>query len=203
MKYILAIAGIALSIFLFLPVLAAGYASEIKLSDCECKWYKSKLTVWIDNRAEIKYTYIAIDAITEWQINFPMISYEIHTLPPDSYDVVITIHKMYGNAVGLPKETIGFATNQKIPNTDELVKVTIDVPISYRNAYGSISKIDETVFYNMVLHEFGHALGLGHAVDNKKDPIDPMHHALYIDEPRRKVSELNVITLQNLYSHLN
>lgn len=69
MKYILPIVGIALSIVLFLPVLAAGYASEIKLSDCECKWYKSELIVWIDNRAEMKYRCVAIDAITEWQIN--------------------------------------------------------------------------------------------------------------------------------------
>jgi hypothetical protein len=51
----------------------------------------------------------------------------------------------------------------------------------------------------MVLHEFGHAIGLGHAVDNGKNPLDPMHHALYIDEDRRKVSELDVITLDNLY----
>jgi predicted Zn-dependent protease len=189
-----------ITIILFTPVLISGYASEIKLSDCGCKWYKSELIIWIDNRSgEIEYTNVAIDAINEWQDNFKKISYEIHTLPPGEYDIVITIHKTYGNAVGLPKETVGFATNEKKPNSDELIHATIDVSTSYRNAYGSISKIKDAVFYNMVLHEFGHAIGLGHAVDNGKNPLDPMHHALYIDEDRRKVSELDVITLDNLY----
>jgi predicted Zn-dependent protease len=193
------IVAASVSIMLLYPVLASGYASEVKLSDCECRWHKSTLVVWIDNNVEMKYTDIAIDAINEWLDNFDKLSYEIHTLPPDHYDIVITIHKMYGNTVGLPKETFGFATNEKKPDSDELVKVTIDVPISYRNGYGSISKINDAVFYNMVLHEFGHALGLGHAVDNRKDAIDPMYHALRIDEPPRKVSELDVITLENLY----
>jgi len=193
------IVAASVSIMLLYPVLASGYASEVKLSDCECKWHKSTLVIWIDNNVDMKYTHIAIDAITEWQDNFDKLSYEIHTLPPDHYDIAITIHKMYGNAVDLPKETFGFATNEKKPDSDELVKVTIDVPISYRNGYGSISKINDAVFYNMVLHEFGHALGLGHAVDNRKDAIDPMYHALHIDEPPRMVSELDVITLENLY----
>jgi predicted Zn-dependent protease len=181
------------------PVIAYGFASEVALSDCGCKWDKDKLVVWIENRSESKYTDIAIKAMTEWQNSFTGLSYVINTLPPDQYDIVITIHKTYGGAVGLPKETIGFATNEKKPNSNELIYASIDVPTSYRNPYGSMSKISETVFYNMVLHEFGHAIGLGHAVDNNKDPIDPMHHSIYLDEKARKVSELDVSTLEKLY----
>ncbi|MEM3117362.1 MAG: hypothetical protein QW136_03045 [Nitrososphaerales archaeon] len=184
---------------LLYPMVAHGYASEIGLSDCKCKWHKSDLVVWIDNRSEFKYTEVVVNAIGEWETNFEKLSYEINTLHPSDYDIVITIHKTYGNAIGLPKETIGFATNTKKPNSDELIKVTIDVPTQYRNVYGSMSKIDDTVFYNMILHEFGHALGLGHAVDNKKEPIDPMHHALYLDENAREVSGLDVLALERLY----
>lgn len=197
-----AISAASLTILLFFPVLANGYASEIKLSDCQCKWHKSNLTILIDNAAEARYTGIVIDAINEWQGSFKKLSYEIHTIPPADYDIVITIHKTYGKAVGLPRETIGFATNEKKPHSDELVKVTIDVPISYRNGYGSMSKISDEVFYNMVLHEFGHAIGLGHAKDNKKSPIDPMYHAMRTDETSRNISELDVDTLENLYNNL-
>lgn len=187
---------------LFYPVLTEGYAGEIKFSDCQCKWYKSKLIVWIDNRSELKYTNLVTDAINEWQRNFTKLSYEINTVSPNQYDIAITIHKTYGYATGLPRETIGFTTNEKKPNSSELVQVTIDVPTHYRNAYGSVSKIKDAVFYNMVLHELGHGLGLGHAVDNKKAPLDPMYHKLRIDEVARKMSKLDITTLETLYSHL-
>lgn len=198
-KQISVLLFVSITLLLFSPVLASGYASEVKFSDCKCKWYKSKMIVWIDNRSELKYTFLAMNAISEWQGNFKKLSYEIHTIPPDNYDIAITIHKMYGMATGLPRETIGFTTNEKKQNSDELIQVTIDVPTYYRNAYGSISKINDTVFYNMVLHEFGHAIGLGHATDNKKNHIDPMYHALHIDEEPRKVSELDIVTLESLY----
>jgi predicted Zn-dependent protease len=184
---------------LFSPILVNGYASEVKLSDCKCKWYKPKLIVWIDNNSETKYTDLAIDAINEWQSNFKQLSYTIHTIAPDNYDIVITIHKMYGKAVGLPREAVGLTMKEKKLNSDELVQATIEIPTYYRNAYGSTSKISDAVFYNMVLHEFGHAIGLGHAVDNKRKPIDPMYHMFRIDEDARKVSKLDVAALESLY----
>jgi predicted Zn-dependent protease len=187
---------------LFYPVLSEGFATELNLSDCQCKWYKSKLVVWIDNQSELRNTSLVIDAINEWQRNFTKLYYEIHTISPSDYDIAITIHKTYGYATGLPRETIGFTTNEKKPHTNELVQVTIDVPTHYRNSYGSITKIKDDVFYNMVLHELGHGLGLGHAVDNRKAPLDPMYHKLRIDEPARQVSALDLSTLEKLYTHL-
>jgi predicted Zn-dependent protease len=152
----------------------------------------------MDNEVEFKYTKIAMDAIDAWENNFDRLSYKIYTLPPDEYDIRITIHKMYGNAVGLPKETIAFTTNEKGGN-GELIHAAIDLSVYYRNTYGSISSVSDRVFYNMVLHEFGHAIGLGHAIDNGKEPVDPMHHSLLINEDKRQVSKLDVLTLKSLY----
>jgi hypothetical protein len=187
-----------ISITLPYPLLAHGYASKIKFSDCDCRWDKSELIVWMDNEVEFKYTKIAMDAIDAWENNFDRLSYKIYTLPPDEYDIRITIHKMYGNAVGLPKETIAFTTNEKGGN-GELIHAAIDLSVYYRNTYGSISSVSDRVFYNMVLHEFGHAIGLGHAIDNGKEPVDPMHHSLLINEDKRQVSKLDVLTLKSLY----
>jgi predicted Zn-dependent protease len=199
-KEYLPVAAAALIIILTIPVLASGYASEVKFSDCICRWHKTDLIVWIDNTADPKHASLVMDAINQWHGKFGKLSYEIHTIPPSGYDILITIHKTYPKAVGLPRETIGIATNEKKPNSDELVQVTIDIPTYYRNGYGSISKLNDTVFYNMVLHEFGHALGLGHAKDNRKNPVDPMYHAIRLNEEPRSVSELDVRTLESLYS---
>jgi hypothetical protein len=190
---------VSITVLLIAPILANGYAKEIKLSDCKCKWHKSELVVWINNTSEVKYTRIVTDAINEWHDNFKELSYKIHTIPPDNYDIEITIHKAYGKAVGLPRDTAAITSNEREPNSNRLVSVTIDVPTYYRSLYGSTIKIKDVVFYNMILHEFGHAIGLGHATDNRMKPLDPMYHSLRLNEEARKVSELDVTTLASLY----
>lgn len=195
---LLSVAIIIASLFLY-PAAAFGYATDVNTSDCECKWHKSELKVWIDNYSDYKYTNIVKEAIKEWEGSFERLSYKVYTHPPGGHDIVIRIHKMYGNQVGLPKDTVGSSANLKKPNSDELIHVSINLPTSYRNGYGSVSKIDGSVFYNMVLHEFGHAIGLGHAEDNGKKPLDPMYHKFFLNEDRRQVSEQDVETLQQLY----
>jgi predicted Zn-dependent protease len=61
------------------------------------------------------------------------------------------------------------------------------------------SPMSETMFYNVILHEMGHAIGLGHANDNEQGLIDPMFKYFNNEEEKRSVSRLDVMTLQRLY----
>lgn len=195
---------ISASLFLFLILslapAASGYATNLSLLGCACKWDKDKIVIWIHNTQEDVHTDMVTAAFVAWEESFPRLQYSIHSTEPDSWDIRVVITEKY-----VDKEvtnTLARTTIHASWSTGTIEKVDILIPTHLQNDNNGeqeLVRIPDDMFYNLILHETGHAIGLGHAIDNERGMIDPMFEKIGKDEAKRSISELDIMTLERLY----
>jgi hypothetical protein len=182
-------------------VYASGYATNIAFLACACKWDKKQIIVWIENSEDRKYTDYAIEAFNAWQTNFPRLQYAIHKDNSAEWDIHVKIVDKY-----VDEENFGTLAKSDILvdwSSGSLDKVSILIPthVAKRAETKQIefSEMNDAMFYNIILHEIGHSIGLGHANENEQGLIDPMFKYIDKNEGKRSISKLDIMTLERLY----
>jgi predicted Zn-dependent protease len=182
-------------------VYANGYATNITFLDCACKWDKKDIAVWIENFQEEKYTNLVTEAFDSWQTNFPQLHYTVYTNYTEKWDIRVKIVDKY-----LDEEELRTLAKTDIIadwSDNNIEKVSVIIPTHIVENVESdelqFTRMKDVMFYNVILHEIGHAIGLGHANENEEGLIDPMFKYMNKDEERRIISKLDTMTLERLY----
>jgi len=180
---------------------ASGYATNIAFLDCACKWDKKQITVWIETSEDSKYADYAVEAFNAWQTNFPRLQYAMYKDKPAEWDIHIKIVDKYVDEENF--DTLAKTDILADWSSASLDNVVIVIPTQVAKLAESeqieFSEMNDTMFYNIILHETGHAIGLGHASENEEGVIDPMFKYISKSEEKRTVSKLDVMTLERLY----
>jgi hypothetical protein len=183
-----------------MSVYAYGYATEIGFLDCACKWDKNEIVVWIDNTQEQKYSDIVAGAFYAWQTEFPKLHFSIHTERPAKWDIDVRIVDRFLDTEN--PDVLAKSNINALWSTATIEGVSIVVPTHlavYESEGVKYRRMNDVMFYNIVLHKAGHSIGLGHAADNEDGMIDPMFKYISKSEGKRVISKLDVMTISRLY----
>jgi predicted Zn-dependent protease len=185
---------IFLSVFIILSLIPISflYADATSIKYIGAVWgEKPTVYITLQKGVDASYKTAATSALNDWNVVFSSGSYTPLTEAPtkkNPADITITIKGNTGAVLGSTKLSA---------SSGIFTKVTITV--ASHNAMGKSLDIED--FKNILRHEFGHALGLGHANDNgtgDKDLMYPYYDYIEIGS-KVPVSNFDKEALDNLY----
>ncbi|MGH9910269.1 MAG: hypothetical protein ACRD32_06475 [Nitrososphaerales archaeon] len=195
------------SLFLHAPFIqtASGYAINFNYA-VSAKWSNNlNFMVCLSNIEDKEYQDLFIKAVEEWKARWPHFAYTISYGSGCHINVfIVKTHSMFTE-----NGEIGY-TNLQYLEKGAITKADIILPTSVKTIVTKEEKgkmvtteyfepLSKTQFYRAALHEFGHALNLGHFDDNLEEPIDIMYAYPASDDQEQGISQRDVNALNWYY----
>jgi len=184
---------------LVIPQRAYSYPASIE--GIGLKWSDLHFMICVINSADHKYEEIFIKALEEWKKVWPHFTYDIGEL--ESCNIDILILKDYASY-----QDAGFLGTMKPTYTYSSEFVSAEIIIPTKDKFYVMEKgyccrevfleRSEKEFFETSLHEFGHALGLGHSEDSGEGPFDIMD-AKGAPDKEYIVSSMTIDKLDEIY----
>ena len=190
---------------LLIPSIAYGYASSFSYAT-QAKWSNNlNFMICISSIEETEYEDLLIEAVEEWKDRWNHFSYMLSR----GSGCHINVHIVKTHPKVTDHGYSGY-TSLEYWEHGAITKAEIIIPTHTKNYISTMIKnktittevleqLSKTQFYRAALHEFGHALNLGHFDDNGEEPIDIMHAYPASDDQDQGISQRDVEALNWLY----
>lgn len=190
---------------LFITTAAYGYATNFNYA-VQAKWTNNlNFMICLSSIVEREYEDLFVKAVEEWKAKWNHFGYtlsngsgchiNVHIVKTHSK---VTDHGYFGYTYleywehgAITKADIILPTYGKSTVTKEVKGKTVTTEF--------VEPLSKTLFYRAALHEFGHALNLGHFDDNGEDPIDIMYAYPADDDQEQGISKRDIEALNWLY----
>lgn len=190
---------------LLIPSAAYGYADSFSYAT-QAKWTNNlNFMICLSSIEEKEYEDLFVKAVEEWKDRWNHFGYMLSR--GSGCHINVNIVKTH------PKVTDhGYSgyTNLEYWEHGAITKAEIILPTNTKISISTVVKgktvttevlepLSKTQFYRAALHEFGHALNLGHFDDNGEEPIDIMHAYPADDDLEQGISQRDIEALNWLY----
>jgi len=190
---------------LLIPTIAYGYALSFNYGT-QAKWNNNlNFMICISSIEEKEYEDLVVKAVDEWKDRWNHFGYMLSR--GSGCHINVSIVKTH------PQVTdhgyVGY-TSLEYWEHGAITKAEIILPTHTKHDISTVIKnktvttevlepLSKIQFYRAALHEFGHALNLGHFDDNGEEPIDIMHAYPANDDQDQSISQRDIEALNWLY----
>ncbi len=190
---------------MFIPGSTHGYAKNFTYA-VQAKWANNlNFAICLSNIQGKEYEHLFIKAVDEWKERWNHFGYTLSYASGCHINVYIL--KTYSML-----EEYGYLgyTKMQYWNGGAIIKADLYLPTSKKVTVSTVAKgksersevlepLSKVQFYRAALHEFGHALNLGHFNDDGQEPIDIMYAHPASDDQVQDISQTDIEALNWLY----
>ena len=190
---------------LFIPTAANGYATNFDYA-VQAKWTNNlNFMICLSSIEGNEYEDLFIKAVEEWKAKWNHFAYTLSRASGCHINVhIVKTHSK------LTDHGYFVYTYMEYWEHGAITKVDIILPTHAKSTVSKVVKgkavttefvepLSTTLFYRAALHEFGHALNLGHFDDNGEEPIDIMYAYPASDDQEQSISKRDIEALNWLY----
>lgn len=202
LKYV-GMIGIVLS--LLINSSAYAYATNFDYATT-AKWSNNlNFMICIANGQGKEYEGLFLKAVDEWKSKWPHFAYTISYASGCHINVnIVKTHSMLADHGYVGFTTLEYWQHGAITKADIILpthkKTTVTTEVKGKTVTEEfLTPLSNTLFYRAALHEFGHALNLGHFDDNGEEPIDIMHPYPASEDKEQGISQRDIQALNWYY----
>lgn len=190
---------------LFLNTDAYGYSTNFNYAT-SAKWTNNlNFMICIANGQGKEYEALFIKAVDEWKTKWPNFAYTISYASGCHINVyIVNTHSMLADHGYVGYTNIEHWQHGAITKADIILpthkKITVTTEVKGKIVTEEyLEPLSTKQFYRASLHEFGHALNLGHFDDNGIEPIDIMHPYPADEDQEQGISHRDIQALNWYY----
>jgi hypothetical protein len=196
---------ISIAFSLLINTSAYGYATNFDYATT-AKWSNNlNFMICIANGQGKEYEGLFLKAVDEWKSKWPHFAYTISYASGCHINVnIVKTHSMLADHGYVGFTTLEYWQHGAITKADIILpthkKTTVTTEVKGKTVTEEyLTPLSSTLFYRAALHEFGHALNLGHFDDNSEEPIDIMHPYPASEDKEQGISQRDIQALNWYY----
>jgi hypothetical protein len=195
--------GVVMS--LLINTSAYAYATNFDYATT-AKWNNNlNFMICIANGQGKEYEGLFLKAVDEWKSKWPHFAYTVSYASGCHINVnIVKTHSMLADHGYVGFTALEYWQHGAISKADIIIpthkKTTVTTEVKGKQVTEEyLAPLSNTLFYRSALHEFGHALNLGHFDDNGEEPIDIMHPYPASDDKEQGISQRDIQALNWFY----